>query len=113
MAKDPKISVLVAEMMAVIHNIDIKKEEGGLWTRFKKFIDLIPTSLSNKNNEERMKTEFLSRDEILAEFNMLKDLLDLKSIPLVFCHNDALLPNIVYKDGKVVFIDLEYGSPGP
>jgi len=113
MAKDPKISKLVAEMMAVIHNIEIKNGEGGLWTRFEKFINLIPTSLTNKANEKRMKNEFLSREEMLTEYNMLKELLDKETIPLVFCHNDALLPNIVYQEGKVVFIDLEYGGPGP
>ena len=37
------------------------------------------------------------------------ELSDLKS-PVVFCHNDLLLGNVVHTPGQVMFIDYEYAS---
>lgn len=44
------------------------------------------------------------------ELQLLKNLLSEEKSPIVFCHNDLLLPNIIYKSGKVSFIDYEYAG---
>jgi len=53
-----------------------------------------------------------SKSELFAEFaNLEASLKQLKS-PIVFCHNDLLLGNVVYNEAKmsVTFIDYEYAA---
>ena len=42
----------------------------------------------------------------------LKQTLQLVRSPVVFCHNDLLLANVIYNEGKhtVTFIDYEYAD---
>eukprot|EP00088_Acartia_fossae_P035467 TRINITY_DN36553_c0_g1_i1.p1 TRINITY_DN36553_c0_g1~~TRINITY_DN36553_c0_g1_i1.p1 ORF type:complete len:352 (-),score=53.13 TRINITY_DN36553_c0_g1_i1:59-1114(-) len=111
--KDARIYPMIAKMMAKFHTIDIKNESCGLWNRMLKFIKMSPSELSDPVKNARLQNEFPRKDELLSEYNMLKDALDKSSVDLVFCHNDALLANIVDQKNRVVFIDMEYAGPAP
>uniref|UniRef100_A0A914YJS6 ethanolamine kinase n=1 Tax=Panagrolaimus superbus TaxID=310955 RepID=A0A914YJS6_9BILA len=55
---------------------------------------------------------FLGND-LEEQFEHLKQLLTALDNPIVFCHNDLLVYNILYDDKKenIHFIDYEYASP--
>lgn len=49
---------------------------------------------------------------LMHEYQTLKDSLCKINSPVVFCHNDLLLTNILHNKGenKVTFIDFEYSA---
>lgn len=49
---------------------------------------------------------------LLHEYQTLKENLSKLNSPIVFCHNDLLLGNILHKreEKKVTFIDFEYAD---
>jgi len=108
MLKDPLIFKDVARMMAKIHSVPLNDTEvkPGLWDRLAKFI-----KLSNPSCNPRLVEEFPSKEQLETEMKHLKEILVTCSSPVVFCHNDALLGNIVVdkNENKVSFIDMEYG----
>ena len=54
-----------------------------------------------------------SKEELTRELDWLEEKLSLLDSPLVFCHNDLLLANILYDESKhsIYFIDFEYAAP--
>ena len=40
----------------------------------------------------------LSRDQLTKEIDQLHDILSKLSSPVVFCHNDLILENIIYNE---------------
>lgn len=61
----------------------------------------------------RVKTKFPSVASLREEFHELYSALEKSNSPVLFCHNDLLLGNIVYtpEANKVTFIDYEYAEP--
>jgi ethanolamine kinase len=53
-----------------------------------------------------------TKAQLRNEFNELFAVLEATKSPLVFCHNDLLLGNVVYTEerGSVTFIDYEYSE---
>lgn len=49
---------------------------------------------------------------MLAEFNELYAILEATKSPVLFCHNDLLLGNVIYSEERnvVTFIDFEYAE---
>ena len=49
---------------------------------------------------------------MLYEYQTLKDSLSKLESPIVFCHNDLLLTNVLHNqvENKVTFIDFEYAA---
>ena len=61
----------------------------------------------------RYKSKVLSKDQLLDEIVRMEKLLRPdadEKCRMVFCHNDALLENIVVNGDIVNFIDYEYGD---
>lgn len=110
MLHDPLIYKAVARMMAKIHSVPLGDSEmkPGLWDRLSKFINL-----ANPGCNPRLVEEFPSKELLELELKYLKEMLINCASSIVFCHNDALLGNIVVnkKENKVHFIDMEYGCP--
>lgn len=107
--------------MARLHTVPLDsrvgegRSEAVLWPRLHHFIRLVPDSFSDAAQQEKFVQGYPGKTELLAEAANLKERLRKAASPVVFCHNDALLANIVYqqKEDRVVFIDLEYGGPAP
>merc|ERR1719147_134051 len=95
--------------MAQLHSVETKTSQPVMWTRLNQFINVC-----NPECDNRLVTEFLSKQQLLDEANYLEQLLSESDCPIVFCHNDALLGNIVLRRDEgnlaVTFIDLEYGA---
>jgi len=98
----------VARGMAQLHSVETKTSQPVMWTRLNQFINVC-----NPECDNRLVTEFLSKQQLLDEADYLEKLLSSSKCPIVFCHNDALLGNIVLQpnNNAVSFIDLEYGAP--
>jgi len=107
---DPAVYPLVAQMMAKMHNINTGSKPG-LWNKLEHFINTSPDKLKDKQKQIRFAKEYLTKAELREEASQLECLLSSSSSPVVFCHNDVLLANVVVQDDKVLFIDMEYGAP--
>merc|ERR1711860_91096 len=68
------------------------------------FIGLVPDF-----NEDSIGM-FTCKQDFKKEFTFLKNILEDCDSPLVFCHLDLNLPNIVYDGTDVHFIDVEYAG---
>jgi ethanolamine kinase len=79
-------------------------------TFFNTWLQVIPDELDSESKSQKLR-------EIKAEFgdfgkacsDLLARLKDVGS-PVVFCHNDLLCGNVLYENGCVRFIDMEYGG---
>jgi len=98
----------VARGMAQLHTVPIRSSQPVMWDRLDQFIRVCNPGLS-----ERLVGGWASREELYQEARLLRSHLETSDSPVVFCHNDALLANIIIqpKHNEVAFIDLEYGAP--
>lgn len=101
---------LVARKMANMHLIKMEKKENILWDRMGIYINLCPGEFQDKRRNNLLKSNFLNKQQLLYEFALLKKLLENCSSPLVFCHNDLNIPNILFNGSDVSFIDVEYAG---
>jgi len=98
---------LVAEKLAKIHQIPLESKQNVLWTRIENFIELAPEF---EEEEHYGNGIFNCKDDLVKEFNFLKELLENCDSSLVFCHLDLNFPNILYDGSEVNFIDVEYAG---
>ncbi|KAI0236353.1 Ethanolamine kinase 1 [Lamellibrachia satsuma] len=123
--RDPVISRLIAQEMVKVHSIDPDEvmkqsqipgpfitQKPVVFDRCWKWLDLIPDKFSDAEKNKRYKSEVCSKLQLRRELEELQPHLESINSPVVFCHNDLLLANIVYNDKKGVlgFIDFEYGA---
>merc|ERR1719348_2880676 len=103
----------VAKAMATMHSVPLQPVEENtpcLWTRLRHFINCC-----NPTCKPVLAANFPSKQELLElasdlEKKLMND--DKTSDDIVFCHNDALLNNVIIQEKNVInFIDLEYGAP--
>jgi len=106
---DPKVWSNVAKMMARMHNIDTGSKPQ-LWNTLDNFINTSPDTFQDQNKQHKFSKEYLTKAELREEVSTLQNLLSSCDSPVVFCHNDVLLNNVVVQEDKVLFIDMEYGA---
>ena len=114
-ANNPEIFPVVAATVAKMHRLASKGRENAepcLWIKMRQFLELSPDQFPNDASKDaRYKAAVFSKAEREAEMNELQKLLGKSGNPVVFCHNDLVLANIVIQPGnKVSFIDFEYGD---
>jgi len=105
---DPVVYREVAKTMARVHSLlpPDNTKSPCLWSRLEKFLNICNPSFS-----PRLSSEYPSKSELRTSISELKAELETLGCPVVFCHNDALLANIVVTPGGgVTFIDMEYGA---
>ncbi|KAJ8866070.1 hypothetical protein PR048_033594 [Dryococelus australis] len=115
MCREPEVYVLVACMMAQIHRVDCGPtvvREPCLWKKLRQFLGFVPRSFTDPRKQTRFEDLIPSITMINEEYTTLQSELSRIGSPIVFCHNDLLLGNIIYnsKRGKVTFIDYEYAD---
>ncbi len=122
---DPAVNQGVIDMFAKMHRIKLEPGAGEkpcLWDRLRQFLEASPdggfepgTSGADEKKAKRFQECGIpSRARLLAEIEQMeRELGPANESPVVHCHNDLLLGNIVRdgKKGKVTFIDHEYGAP--
>jgi ethanolamine kinase len=110
---DSHKSSLVAEHMATWHKIDISANPSPVFFKnLEKWISLIPDSFTNPEFNKRISLSGYSHELIQIEYRRLKKLLMSLHSPVVFCHQDIQIGNIVYNAelDSVNFIDFEYSA---
>ncbi|XP_070569897.1 ethanolamine kinase 1-like isoform X4 [Ptychodera flava] len=113
MVKSEKVYPLVAHKMAQMHTI--KPEDGsqisnpGLFPTMKRWYQNFPKDFEDEETNIRFKENIPNYDQLGKELEELETTLVQLNSPIVFCHNDLLLANIVYDEQtNVAFIDYEY-----
>jgi len=111
--QEPDVARAVAAAMAALHSVPLPRPGPALlFLRLERFAEVAgrPTG--------RLGKDWLSPDDLQAELVGLRGLLGTAASPVVFCHNDALLANIIIRHQpdhptsmSVAFIDLEYAGP--
>ena len=97
---------LIAQKLARFHQVPVMNKQNALWLRIEKFINLVP----DFHEDIVGNGMFRCKQDLIKEFNFLKNILEDCDSPLVFCHLDLNLPNIVYDGTDVHFIDVEYAG---
>ncbi|XP_070569903.1 ethanolamine kinase 1-like [Ptychodera flava] len=113
MVKSEKVYPLIANRMAKLHTVkpedDRKILSAGLFPTMKKFYQMIPREFENEQKNRRFQENIPDYDQLGKEVEELETKLVPLNSPIVFCHNDLLLGNIVYEEQTrdVAFIDFE------
>jgi len=105
-ALSENIYPLVAGKLAKFHQIPGPNKQNALWPRMENFIDLVPDFQEDLVGNGI----FTCKQDLIKEFEFLKKMLEDCDSPLVFCHLDLNLPNILYDGTDVHFIDVEYSG---
>ncbi|CAF0715411.1 unnamed protein product [Brachionus calyciflorus] len=107
----PELSRSIAKVMARFHTLEMPfiKEPQWLFDSTYKYIKQAnEVSFSNEKDIKRF-TKLLSFN-LEHEFKKLKKILKALNSPVVFCHNDINVGNILKLPEKLMVIDYEYGS---
>jgi len=119
MVRLPDVNRLIAAEMVRIHAVTPKgsstaaETEATIWRQLHNFLDLLPERMSDPVKEDRRRNHLPSSDELKAIVAEMEEKIKAKTTsPLVFCHNDLLVANIVWNrdDDRTYFIDFEYGG---
>jgi ethanolamine kinase len=108
---DAHKSYLVAEHMASWHQIDTNRDKPQLFVTLQKWLDFLPFQYSDDTKNQLFSTFGYTIDSLRKESLYLQRKLEAIGSPVVFCHNDIQVGNIVYdpENDSVRFIDYEYG----
>ncbi|KAL1566111.1 ethanolamine kinase [Salvia divinorum] len=110
--RKPELVAEIAKQLRRFHEVEIPgSKEPQLWNDISKFFSRALT-LEFDDSEKQKKYEMVSFEEINQEINGLKAMTDRVNAPVIYCHNDLLSGNLMLNDndGKLYFIDFEYGS---
>lgn len=117
-----KISRLIAKEMARLHSIKSKNIEDpeirsvlfcgkpSLFRKISVMFKNVPEKYDDEDKQKQYKLHVTSQINLEDECDELCQYLHDCDLPLVFCHNDLLIKNIIYNDKTDVisFIDFEY-----
>lgn len=112
MLQKEEIYTKVAQVLARAHQIstDNLPKQTNLFSKIKKFIDLIP------NNSNLISNDLFNKLYLYSELNFIENYLlnycNKHNSKLVLSHNDLLLANIIYnnQNKSISFIDFEYAD---
>lgn len=112
---EPQVWSLIARHMAEMHKIQIdcgSDDRPMLWGKVQQFLDILPETYSDSQIDERVKANFPPNRHFKDEFAALYKHLAALNSPIVFCHNDLLLGNVIYEQStdRITFIDYEYAG---
>lgn len=104
----------VAKMMAMMHKIkDGVSGDNVCISRLRQFVNVMPDVMSDSEKQKRLDSSDCSKESICKLIDEFEAHLKTLHCPTVLCHNDLLLPNIIWNDQEKVanFIDYEYAAP--
>jgi len=110
----PVVNRLVAAEMVKIHAVVPSGDvEASIWGHLRNFLSLLPESMSDPVKEERRRRHLPTNEELNAEVARVEEKIkEITTSPIVFCHNDLLVGNVVWNrdEDRTYFIDFEYGG---
>jgi len=106
---------LIAQTFVKFHRLppdNGEKPKPLLFPILKQYCNLIPSNFQDQIMNERYHKYIPTKDDLTNEIRILEEHLTRLRSPVVFCHNDALLKNVIYdsKRERVTFIDYEYAG---
>lgn len=127
---NPEIYRLVATRMAKLHKTqqELAEKKPCIWDKLQKFFDLVPNKFTDEEKNARyalwcwmprnlcyfidFRYKGPTKQQIRTEIDRIRQHLSETSNPVVFCHNDLLLGNVIYtkEQNFVTFIDYEYAA---
>eukprot|EP00727_Mastigamoeba_balamuthi_P012243 m51a1_g7641 putative choline ethanolamine (354) ;mRNA; f:363026-364782 len=111
--REPAFVRLMAEACARLHASDVPgiSREPRLFAVFEQWLGNVPREYTDPAKQEAFKRG-VDVGELRAEVAWLQREVEAMGCQAAFCHNDLLLPNILYDEAaqKVNFIDWEYSS---
>jgi len=112
--RDPVVGDLIAQELVKIHAVKPSAPtDAAIWKILRKFADLMPDRLADPVKATRLEQHLPSPDQIRAQVSEVESIIRRSTTsPIVFCHNDLLLGNVVWnkEEGRTYFIDYEYGA---
>lgn len=83
-----------------------------LFKAFDNFLHILPEALDNPEKNVKFRKMIVSHEELEKEVEYLRKVLPALGSPVVLCHNDLLLNNILYdsETHKLTFIDFEFAA---
>lgn len=94
-------------------SLDVDTSKPLLFDKLTCFLNSIPQTFSDPGKQKSWELFGKTFDDLLREIESLKDLTaGCGNLACGFTHNDLLLENVIYNEGKgkVSFIDYEYGG---
>ncbi|XP_034244266.1 ethanolamine kinase 1 isoform X2 [Thrips palmi] len=121
LVRDPVVYPLVARRVAQLHaqNVDDLLQDPGqqqprpiLWDIMNKYITLLKGAFTDPDKKARFEKKFGGVQCLQTEMEDLQQHLSNLGSPVVMCHNDLLLANVILDPSrdKVTFIDYEYAG---
>ncbi|KAJ9140960.1 hypothetical protein P3X46_031549 [Hevea brasiliensis] len=110
--RKPKLAAEIAKQLRKFHAVEIPgSKEPQLWNDIFKFYENA-SILRFDDIEKQRKFETILFKEVYDEVVEIKELTGRLNAPMVFSHNDLLSGNLMLNEdeGKLYFIDFEYGS---
>lgn len=110
---DAEIAPLIAKEMARMHcNVTLEDTAPCIFPKLDKWLEQLPEEFTEPKFS-KLAEVMSSKAAIVTELRLMQSKAEAAQCPVVFCHNDILLANIIYNPDikKISFIDYEYGSP--
>ncbi|XP_038070917.1 ethanolamine kinase 1-like isoform X2 [Patiria miniata] len=103
--REERIYKLVIKEMIKMHSI--KAQDGAvtspcLFRLIDEWLSILPEKFEDEEKQQRYMRTMPSHDQLRKEVSDLKSALTCLEMPIVFCHNDNLLANIIFNEQKGV-----------
>ena len=86
-----------------MHHVPLAQgEEPSLFKKMDQFLKNIPSSFKT-DKDNKLYQKYFGSNDLKEQFEHLKQLLTALNQPVVFCHNDLLVNNILYDQKKGIF----------
>lgn len=120
LVRDPAVYPLVALRVAQLHAQSLEdllpdphqQPRPILWDIMNKYTTLLKGAFADPHKKARFEKEFGGVESLQSELEDLQQHLSNLGSPVVMCHNDLLLANVILdpSHNKVTFIDYEYAG---
>uniref|UniRef100_A0AC34RE93 Ethanolamine kinase n=1 Tax=Panagrolaimus sp. JU765 TaxID=591449 RepID=A0AC34RE93_9BILA len=110
--RNPHMIEKICEAMAKMHKIPLNEnEEPFIFAKMRQFLNNLPKKYTCETKNLIFQKYFESND-LVEQFEHLRQILSELNTPVVFCHNDLLVNNILYdkNNDQINFIDYEYAD---
>lgn len=119
LAQKPTVQRLIAQHLARLQSIDVAAAAAefaddvcidtspSMFKLLYSFVDLCPFDSTDPQKQASVSVLPLSREQLIKEIDQLHDILPTLGSPVVFCHNDFLLQNVIY-DANARFEKLDF-----
>uniref|UniRef100_A0A6A7G5F4 ethanolamine kinase n=2 Tax=Hirondellea gigas TaxID=1518452 RepID=A0A6A7G5F4_9CRUS len=109
------VCAATARQLAKMHSIPMKADQDQkptLFTKLQRFLDLLP-DFDSSERIKRVIKEGYTKTFIEQEKRSIQSVVDRLGCPIVLCHNDLLLGNVIWRQetDSINFIDFEYFAP--